>query len=76
MIEGQRVSPIKLRKGDLLTEFQAVFNEFITYYNEKSGLAPASDRMNDREAAILEQVTQVRAACSRKSKPWQPRRRR
>ena len=62
MIAGERVSPVKLRKGDLLTEFQTVFNDFIVYYNEKNGLTPCSDKMNSREAAILEQVTQVRAA--------------
>ncbi|QDT52518.1 hypothetical protein Pan44_05300 [Caulifigura coniformis] len=62
MIAGERVSTVKLRKDDLLTEFQDVFNEFIEYYNQKHGLAPNDARMNEREAAILEQVTQVRAA--------------
>ncbi len=62
LIAGERVSPVKLRKDDLLTDFQAVFNEFIEFYNQKYGRSDADDKLNDREAAILEQVTQVRAA--------------
>jgi hypothetical protein len=63
MIAGEKVSPVKLRKDDLLTEFQAVFNEFIVFYNEKNGVAPIGKvEAVDREAEILEQVTQVRAA--------------
>jgi hypothetical protein len=64
IIANEKVSPIKLRKDDLLTEFQAVFNEFIVYYSAKHAApAPAiGEQFNDREAAILEQVTQVRAA--------------
>jgi hypothetical protein len=62
MMADEKVSPIKLRKDDLLTEFQNVFNEFIVYYTAKSGNVIAGETMNDREAAILEQVTQVRAA--------------
>ncbi|HVJ66584.1 MAG TPA: hypothetical protein VM510_01300 [Caulifigura sp.] len=62
MIAGERVSPVKLRKDDLLTEFQATFNEFIVYYNQKQGIGEPAEKLNDREAAILEQVTQVRAA--------------
>jgi len=62
LIAGERVSPVKLRKDDLLTEFQTVFNEFIAYYNEKHGSSTSDDKLNEREAAILEQVTQVRAA--------------
>ena len=62
MITGEKVSPVKLRKDDLLTEFQDVFNDFIEYYNQKHAAVSGSDKLNDREAAILEQVTQVRAA--------------
>jgi hypothetical protein len=62
MMADEKVSPIKLRKDDLLTEFQAVFNEFIVFYSARSGVAVPSETLNDREAAILEQVTQVRAA--------------
>ncbi len=62
LIAGEKTSPVKLRKDDLLTEFQAVFNEFIAFYNQKHGAADSGDKLNDREAAILEQVTQVRAA--------------
>jgi len=63
MIAGEKVSPVKLRKDDLLTEFQAAFNDFIAFYNAKnSGTVGKGDLLNEREAAILEQVTQVRAA--------------
>ncbi len=62
MIAGEKVSPVKLRKDDLLTEFQQVFNDFIEYYNQMNRTASGSDKLHEREAAILEQVTQVRAA--------------
>jgi hypothetical protein len=62
MMAEEKVSPIKLRKDDLLTEFQAVFNEFIAFYSAKHAGDVKGEQINDREAAILEQVTQVRAA--------------
>ena len=62
MMAHEKVSPIKLRKDDLLTEFQNVFNEFVVFYSAKHASPAAPERFNDREAAILEQVTQVRQA--------------
>jgi hypothetical protein len=62
MMAGEKVSPVKLRKDDLLNEFQAVFNEFIVFYAAKNGATGAIEQLNDREAEILQQVTQVRAA--------------
>jgi hypothetical protein len=64
MMAEEKVSPIKLRKDDLLTEFQNVFNEFVVFYAAKTAgpAAAVGEKFNDREAAILEQVTQVRAA--------------
>src|SRR5436190_2002376 len=37
MMAGEKVSPVKLRKDDLLNEFQAVFNEFVVFYAAKGG---------------------------------------
>jgi hypothetical protein len=62
MMAGEKVSPVKLRKDDLLNEFQAVFNEFVVFYAAKGGSTAAIEQLNDREAEILQQVTQVRAA--------------
>jgi hypothetical protein len=62
MMAGERVSPVKLRKDDLLTEFQTVFNDFIAFYNQKHAPGSPVESMDERQASILEQVTQVRAS--------------
>lgn len=42
--EGKRVEEIALREGDLMTEFQTDFNEFLRWYNEeKLGQPVASE---------------------------------
>lgn len=57
--QGERVEPFLLRKRDLLTEFNEVFNEFLEFYNRKlDQQAPAI--MSDRDAAIVEQIEKIR----------------
>ena len=35
LMQGHRVNEVELRKGDLLTEFQQAFNEFLSFYNRQ-----------------------------------------
>lgn len=52
---GKRVEEIKLRKGDLLTEFQTDFNDFIRWYNKEKLGAPAVDEnhaVEDEEGTL------------------------
>jgi hypothetical protein len=62
MIAGEKVAPFKLRDHDLLVQFQDVFNEFLEYYNAKVANLPAGEvKLSSRDAAILEQIAQLRA---------------
>ena len=47
MMADEKVSPIKLRKDDLLTEFQNVFNEFVVFYAAKTCLLYTSPSPRD-----------------------------
>jgi hypothetical protein len=42
MMAGQTVEKVDLRKGDLLSEFQEAFNEFLDFYNGKRNPAAAT----------------------------------
>ncbi len=42
MMAGQTVEKVDLRKGDLLSEFQEAFNEFLDFYNGKRKPAAAA----------------------------------
>jgi hypothetical protein len=63
LMRGERVPAVEFRKGDLLTEFENTFNDFLAYYeaqrsaksaaraNEASG---RDDRMTESQAEIVE----------------------
>lgn len=64
LARGERVEKIKLRPGDLLTEFQDAFNEFLE--SDRMRQAPSSDASRKPEAAaqeglVLEDVAGLRA---------------
>ena len=65
LAQGKTVPKVELRKGDLLTEFEADFNRFLDYYNHTR---PAGEtaKMSEAEAAVVANVTAVDAddACT------------
>jgi len=70
MMNGETIRPFKLRDGDLLTEFQDVFNDFLVHYNklvEKE--APPRSVMSEDDAARVERITQTPDPLSPESSP-------
>lgn len=60
MMAGQTVRPIKLREGDMLTDFEKLFNEFIAFYQSRTpAAAPVSAK--SREAAAESQLVSSNA---------------
>lgn len=60
MIDGGVVKPFKLRDGDLLTDFQDVFNEFLEHYNKLvESRTPTRALMTETDAARVERITQT-----------------
>ncbi len=55
LMQGHRVNEVELRKGDLLTEFQQAFNEFLIFYNRQ--LDDPAQRMTAEQAELLTSVT-------------------
>lgn len=41
LMDGQRVNSVEFRKGDLLTEFESEFNEFLAFYDSRRLAASA-----------------------------------
>ena len=42
MMAGKVIQPVKLREGDMLTDFEKLFNEFIVYHQAKVQAAAGS----------------------------------
>lgn len=68
---GKRVERIQLREGDLLTEFQTDFNEFLQWYNEEKLGSPAKDNSSATESkegqledSIIAEVESLQADAS------------
>jgi hypothetical protein len=58
LMQGHRVNEVELRKGDLLTEFQQAFNEFLSFYNRQlDAQAQAPQRMTKEQAELVTSVT-------------------
>lgn len=45
MKDGKVIQPVKLREGDMLTDFETLFNEFVEFHQAKSkaGESPSTD---------------------------------
>jgi hypothetical protein len=57
-MQGHRVNEVELRKGDLLTEFQQAFNEFLAFYNRQlDGQLQPPPRMTPEQAELVASVT-------------------
>jgi hypothetical protein len=57
MGDGEPVQRVQLRKGDLLTEFETAFNEYIDRYEQRRTSLPRNaDRMSSEDARTLQQV--------------------
>lgn len=52
---GTHVDPIKLRKGDLLTEFQNDFNDFLLWYQAERPHVPIDQNGDDEEMNSIEE---------------------
>jgi hypothetical protein len=58
IMQGHRVNEVELRKGDLLTEFQQSFNEFLSFYNRQlDGQPQPPPRMTAEQAELVTSVT-------------------
>jgi hypothetical protein len=68
LMRGERVSAVEFRKGDLLTEFQATFNDYLAYNDEKQyGNSPprtasSDQRMSESQAQVVESALTGTAA--------------
>ena len=51
MMDGKTIQPVKLREGDMLTEFETLFNEFIAFHQAK---VQALARIEDQALANIE----------------------
>ena len=61
---GETVEKIKLREGDLLTEFQDAFNAFLDSDRQRHGQPSnpeAKSQSSDLENSVLDEVTEVAA---------------
>lgn len=56
MIAGDEVRRVRLRKGDLLTEFESTFNEYVDVYERRRQERVARDKLSDQEAARVEAI--------------------
>ena len=52
MMAGKTIKPVKLRDGDMLTDFEKLFNEFVAFHQSKVQAA------TEAEAALAAQSTQ------------------
>lgn len=59
---GKEITKVSLRKGDLLTEFQDEFNQYLDFLAEQrqSKTTSAGESMSEDEARILSQVSDLR----------------
>jgi hypothetical protein len=69
LAEGREVENIKLRKGDLLTEFQDSFNEFLASERRQNGWpaaapVPVQCEMSEQETQCLADVAALQAELS------------
>lgn len=67
MKQGEILEPVKLRKGDLMGEFQDVFNDFIAVHNERleqleqlqqQKFASKEQQSGESEQKLLEEIQQ------------------
>lgn len=74
LMRGEHVPQVEFRKGDLLTEFQTTFNDFLAFYEDQQSFrsrsrpaeAPARDQqMSETQAALVEStLMESPTACS------------
>lgn len=67
LADGREVEKIKLRDGDLLTEFQGSFNEFLASERRKKGWPtdnPERSDVTDLEIQCLDEVVNLQAELS------------
>ena len=58
MIAGEEVRRVRLRKGDLLNEFETLFNEYVDVYEQRRHERVAANKMSEQHAIRLEEVLQ------------------
>lgn len=57
MTASEEVRPIRLRKGDLMTELEVAFNDYIAVYERHRLSQTTAFRMSESEAALVADVT-------------------
>lgn len=56
LMRGEHVTQVEFRKGDLLTEFQTTFNDFLAFYEDERG-APSLPRATDTAGPVQRMTT-------------------
>ena len=72
LMEGQRVPQVEFRKGDLIPEFEAEFNLFLAFYDQKrppAAPAPAAAAMSEDQADFVDSVVTTEATAPRETAP-------
>lgn len=67
LVQGQNVEQVKLREGDLLTEFQDAFNQFLASERRQNGWPtdqPQQSETNTQESQCLAEVAKLQAELS------------
>lgn len=70
LMAGERVPHVEFRKGDLITEFEAEFNEFLAFYDRRSPDAQVpSTALTERQAELVANVVSVEPAVAHECAP-------
>jgi hypothetical protein len=72
LMEGQRVPSVEFRKGDLIPEFEAEFNLFLAFYDQRHPAvtaAPAPEAMSEDQADFVDSVVTSDATADRQAAP-------
>ena len=65
LIQGHRVEEVELRKGDLLTEFQETFNEFLAFYHRQlDGRASPPPMTTEQEERLTTVISGAECAAA------------
>ncbi|MCA9052653.1 MAG: hypothetical protein KDA75_02395 [Planctomycetaceae bacterium] len=64
MIAGEEVRRVQLRKGDLLDDFESLFNEYVDVYERRRQQRVAIEKMSERQADQINDVVRTESSDS------------
>jgi hypothetical protein len=57
LMAGERVPRVEFRQGDLITEFESEFNEFLAFYDARAQVTPPNpDALTEQQADLVEHL--------------------